>query len=233
MRPYVIMQVGSSLDGKVAARGGQETTISCKESFRTLHGLRDGCDAVIVGRSTVETDDPRLTVREVPTTRQPLRVIFDSELKLKKSHKVFADDNYVVFCDEKLGKREERVVGIPRGAHGLLIDAALSALSDRGIAKVLVEGGPTLWTSFLNAGVTDEIWWFQSPLLLGTQGVAALGELEQGAHAFMNAESHESESFQNGRDTLTIMRADQAHRPPRFIDGVEISSIRRMSYFPY
>lgn len=206
MRPYVIMQVGSSLDGKVAARAGQETTISSKESFRILHGLRDGCDAIMVGRSTVETDDPRLTVREVPVTRQPLRVIFDSELKLKRSHKVFADDNYLVFCDEKLGKSEERVLGIPRDGGGLLIDAALSALSNRGITKVLVEGGPTLWTSFLNAGVVDEIWWFQSPLLLGSQGVAALGELQQAASAFMRTESHESESFQNGRDTLTIMR---------------------------
>jgi len=207
-RPYVIMQVGSSLDGKVAARGGQETTISSKESFRILHGLRDGCDAVIVGRSTVETDDPRLTVREIEreSNRQPLRVIFDSELRLKKTHKVFADDNFLVFCDEKLGKNEERIVGIPRNAEGLSIAGALSALSDRGIAKVLVEGGPTLWTSFLNAGAVDEIWWFQSPLVLGAQGVAALGDLGQGARAFMNAESHESESFQIDRDTLTIMR---------------------------
>lgn len=215
-RPYVVMQAASSLDGRVSANAGEETAISSKAAMRLLHRLRDKVDAVAVGHGTVDIDNPRLTVREVPRNdeRQPLRIVFDSSLSLPRDRHVFADKNCVVIHDAKVESEKIKAlddsgirhVGVTHEDDGLSVTESLAKLFQMGITSLLVEGGPHLWTSFLNAGVVDEIWWFESPVIFGSAGTEALINLDGGAKAWRSPATHESFTLPVDRDHLTIMR---------------------------
>lgn len=212
-RPYVVLQIASSLDGRVAAKAGEETRLSSKPALRISHRLRDKVDAVVVGRSTVEIDNPRLTVREVKSRdgRKPLRVVFDSGCRLSKECNVFADSHCVVIHESEAKPRVDvKHFGVRREGQGLSIAESLAALHGMGLSSILVEGGPHLWTSFLNAGVVDEVWWFDSPLILGAAGVDALQNLGPAARDWVKVSRHQSRSFQIGDDHLTIMRIQTA-----------------------
>ena len=191
-RPYVHLKVAQSLDGRIAARGGDSRWITDAAARRVVHRMRAAHDAVLVGRETALRDDPRLTVRGVETgagpAATPWRVVLDSRLALPVEARMASDEHAprtIVLTTEQADPARRReltahgvqVQVVAAGAGGRTnIDDVLRALYERGIRSLLVEGGGAVYTSFLRAGRFDRLSVFVAPLLIG-DGVAAVGDL--------------------------------------------------------
>ncbi|MFC5067246.1 RibD family protein [Flaviflagellibacter deserti] len=166
---FVVGQVGQSLDGRVATSSGDARNVSGKAGMQHLHRLRALSDAVIVGAGTVLHDDPRLTVREVEGAH-PVRVIVDPHGRVPDTARVFADDGTrritIQSCD---AKRPEGIDVIRLDAANGTIDpvAILAALAERGLTRVLVEGGARTLGPFLLAGAMNRLLITLSPLIIG------------------------------------------------------------------
>ena len=186
-RPSVTVTYAQTLDGRVATAAGESKWISCPDSLRFAHEMRAGHDAVLVGAGTVCKDDPRLTVRHVPG-EDPLRVVVDSTLRTPPQAAVLAGDAAsgtvlaaTEFAPERRRKRAlssgASVLGLPADADGRVdLGALMEELSALGVGSVMVEGGATLITSFLKAGLVDRLAVCVAPKILG-DGVQAVGDL--------------------------------------------------------
>jgi diaminohydroxyphosphoribosylaminopyrimidine deaminase/5-amino-6-(5-phosphoribosylamino)uracil reductase len=170
--PLVTYKAAVTLDGKVAAAGGDARWISCLESRRAVHGLRSRADAVMVGVGTVRQDDPELTVR-LAEGRDPVRVVITRDGVLPWGSKLLATAHRtptIVVADQvteavrtRLSARGAEVLEVgPAGLRG-----ALQALAARGLLDVLCEGGPTLAGELLAGGLLDRVLLFVSPLIVG------------------------------------------------------------------
>jgi len=178
-RPFVTWKYGASLDGRVAARDGSSRWVTGEESRADAHRLRAESDAVVVGSGTMLLDDPHLAVRNAEVRRQPLRVVVDTEARTPATARVLdraAPTLIAVADDADVGHLEARaeVARLPRAAEGLDLNALLQTLYARGVRSVLLEGGPTLAGSFLEAGLVDRVVAYIAPALIGGGGVPAL-----------------------------------------------------------
>jgi 3,4-dihydroxy 2-butanone 4-phosphate synthase/GTP cyclohydrolase II len=183
-RPYVVVKLAQSLDGRLATSTGDSRWISGTEERRVSHALRAAVDAVAVGIGTVLADDPRLTVRLVPGA-SPIRVVIDGQLRIPTDAHVL-DDQATTFVyttgSAPAGRRMAlRSVGVavrtvPASSNGLDLGAVLRDLTRTGVRTLLVEGGARLVTSLLAAGLVDRAIVSVSPLILGA-GRDAVGEL--------------------------------------------------------
>jgi len=156
-RPFVILKLAGSLDGRVDSAGPDRLLLTGPEAQARVHALRAEVDAIAVGSGTLVADDPRLTVRQASNPSRPLRVVLGvtavpDEARVRDGEAEFL----------QIVERDPR--------------AALAALAARGIQRLLLEGGPTVAAAYLEAGVVDEVRWFVSPLLVG-QGTSALSGL--------------------------------------------------------
>jgi diaminohydroxyphosphoribosylaminopyrimidine deaminase/5-amino-6-(5-phosphoribosylamino)uracil reductase len=178
--PLVTLKMASSLDGKVATRAGDSKWISGDASRALVHRWRAESDAVAVGIGTAIADDALLTARDVepPAARQPARVVFDTSARLPLDSKLVrsidAAPLYVVTGPDAPPDRAEalraagaEVIEGRRGQSPLSPAAALAELGRLGITSVLLEGGPTLAGSFVDAGEVDELRLFIAPVLIG------------------------------------------------------------------
>jgi diaminohydroxyphosphoribosylaminopyrimidine deaminase/5-amino-6-(5-phosphoribosylamino)uracil reductase len=178
-RPFVTLKAAITLDGRLATATGDSRWISGEESRALVHRLRDRVDAVIVGRGTVEADDPRLTTR-LPEGggRDAARVILDSRLAVSPRAQVFRQESAaptLVACvapvDEKRKARLERAgarILVCRSKGGR-VDVAdlLARLASLGMVEVLVEGGAEVYGAFLERGLWDRLLLFVAPIVLG------------------------------------------------------------------
>ncbi|HEY4119736.1 MAG TPA: bifunctional diaminohydroxyphosphoribosylaminopyrimidine deaminase/5-amino-6-(5-phosphoribosylamino)uracil reductase RibD [Byssovorax sp.] len=182
--PHVSLKLALSLDGRIATRSGASKWVTGPDARAKVHELRARHDAVAVGIGTVIADDPRLTVRDVvaPGGRQPVRVVFDSRLRLPlSSHLVQSarDVTTWVLAGAEAAEDAEQslldagcsVVRIPNSAEGRVdVGAALRLLAEQGIVSVLFEGGAELAGSLLASRLADELHAFVAPILLGPRG---------------------------------------------------------------
>ncbi len=196
-RPWVLFKSAMSLDGKVATQSGDSKWISCEASRRLAHRWRAECDAVAVGIGTALADDPQLTARISGVARQPHRVVFDSLARLPLDGQLVRDARGVPLT-VVVSRAAPRVAIDALELHGVevivatgehepaRIRSALDQLGASGITSVLLEGGPHLAGSFLDAGEVDEVRLFLAPLILG--GRAARDPLEgEGVEAIADA----------------------------------------------
>jgi diaminohydroxyphosphoribosylaminopyrimidine deaminase / 5-amino-6-(5-phosphoribosylamino)uracil reductase len=184
--PLVVMKLAMSLDGRVTSAGGDSKWISGEESRELVHRWRAESDAVCVGIGTALADDPLLTAREVGALRQPTRVVFDSEARLPLSSRLIAsiDEAPLVVVasprapGERVGRLEAAGAGVLvcDGGRSAQAAAGLAELGRRGITGVLLEGGPTLAGSFLDAGEIDELRLFIAPIVVGGGGARPVVE---------------------------------------------------------
>lgn len=170
--PWIIGQIGQSLDGRIATVTGDSFYINGGDALDHLHGLRAGVDAVLVGAGTVLADDPQLTVRRV-AGRSPARVVIDPRGRVPGSARVFADDGtarFVVHDAACAPVYPPGVVGIALPRHGPHLCCAMiaAALAARGMTRILVEGGAATLSAFIDAGMIDELHVLVAPLLLGS-----------------------------------------------------------------
>ena len=174
LRPdLIIAQAGQSLDGRIATENGRSHYITGPADLRRLHRLRALVDAVVVGAGTIASDNPRLTVREVEG-ENPVRVVLDPDDRLDPTRHVFSDgaaQTLVVHRapDGETPLAKGHVLELPvNGADGFEPRTILNALRDRGLRRVLVEGGGITVSRFLQADAVDRLHVTVAPLLIGS-----------------------------------------------------------------
>jgi len=166
--PEVTCKVASTLDGHIAAHDGESRWITGERARGHGHQLRATHDAILVGIGTVLADDPRLTCR-VREGVDPVPVVLDSGLRIPEGAMVFAHPRRpVVLCAEDAPDRPlpGEVVRVPRGPGGIDIEAGLRALVQRGMHRVLVEGGGRVHRSLFDARLVDTLYLYLGGLVL-------------------------------------------------------------------
>lgn len=169
-RPWVRVKVAASLDGKTALLNGRSQWITGIEARRHAHAWRARSCAIMTGSGTVMDDDPSLTVREVPCTRQPLRVVIDGHLQTPPNAQVLTGDGALVFSAMAGSLPNAEVVAMTAGTGRVDLVGVVNELGRRGINELMVEGGMRLNGALLRAGVVDELLIYQAPLIIGDQG---------------------------------------------------------------
>ena len=175
-RPWVRLKVAASLDGKTALQNGQSQWITGPDARRDGHAWRAQACAILTGIGTVKDDNPQLTVRDVATTRQPLRVVVDSRLETPEDAKVLGvpDKGTLIFAAAMnavrappLQARGAEIVVLPNAAGKVELPELLQELGRRGINELHVEAGYKLNGSLLNEGLVDELLIYLAPCVLG------------------------------------------------------------------
>jgi diaminohydroxyphosphoribosylaminopyrimidine deaminase / 5-amino-6-(5-phosphoribosylamino)uracil reductase len=187
-RPHVILKLAVSSDDKIAAAGHKPVAISGEAVKARVHLLRAQCDAILVGIGTVLADDPVLTCR-LPgmEARSPVRVVLDRALRIPGTsrlvHSARQTPLWVMTSNlseapaaMKLGAAGAQVIRVAATSAppGLNLRAVLHALAGKGITRLLVEGGARVASSFVAAGLVDEVWLLRGAEAVGADGVAAL-----------------------------------------------------------
>ncbi|HSK54073.1 MAG TPA: RibD family protein [Jiangellales bacterium] len=169
---HVAAQLGQSLDGCIASRTGDGACVTGREDHVHLHRLRALSDAVVVGVSTVLADDPRLTVRHVPG-RHPVRVVLDPRGRAPRDRAIFHDGTAPTLW--LVGQRTRvpnppphaEVVRLPCGQDGFDEVCVVEQLAERGLGRLLVEGGGVTVSRFLAARALDRLYLTVTPMIVG------------------------------------------------------------------
>ncbi len=213
-RPLVILKLATTLDGRIATHAGESRWITGECSRRRAHLLRAQADAVMIGANTALIDDPELTCR-LPglEARTPVRVVLDRRLRTALTGKLVAGAHehpcWIVTAEHPPADRARafRDAGVELIEVGVDADGrpdlarGLAALGDRGLSRVLVEGGSHLVTSLFRAGRVDRLAWFRAPLMMGGDGIP--GALAFGVDRLADAPSFRRLSVEPvGEDVL-------------------------------
>lgn len=166
-RPWVRLKVAATLDGRTALAEGTSQWITGAEARRDAHRWRARACAVLTGIGTVKADDPRLTVREVDTSRQPLRVIVDSRLETPATAKILQGDKVLVFSAREGSLPNAEVVTLPNPNQKVELPKMLEELARRGVNELHVEAGSRLNGSLVREGCVDEFLAYLNPSFLG------------------------------------------------------------------
>ena len=169
-RPFVVAQLGQSLDGRIATLTGESQWINGEGALDHVHRIRAVVDAVLVGVGTVVADDPRLDVRRVPGSN-PARVVLDPAGRVPLDGRCLRNDG----ARRVLIRR--RPGPVPEGVEEIVIDGDDALVSPRavvarlwatGLGRILVEGGARTVSAFLSAGCVDRLHVLVAPMILGS-----------------------------------------------------------------
>ncbi|GGG25888.1 riboflavin biosynthesis protein RibD [Caldovatus sediminis] len=189
--PLVTLKLATTLDGRIATATGESRWITGPAARREGHAMRARHDAVLVGSGTVLADDPDLTCRLPGMAAVPaLRVVADSRLRTPLSARLVATARQIpTWLATRPGHPPARrapyqeagveILAVPAAEPdgGLDLRALLGALGQRGVTRVLAEGGAALAAALLRADLVDRIAWFHAPGILGAEGRAAVDHL--------------------------------------------------------
>jgi len=174
-RPWVRLKIAATLDGRTALENGQSQWITGPEARRDGHRWRARACALLTGAGTVAADDPQLTVREVDTPRQPLRIVVDSRLETPPTAKILQGEKTLVFSAVPGQLKNAEVVALPNQNRKVDLPGMLEELARRGINELHVEAGSRLNASLVREGCVDEFLLYFNPSFLGD---AAQGMLD-------------------------------------------------------
>lgn len=178
-KPFVIGQIGQSLDGRVATLSGDSCPIGGSAALDHLHLLRAHVDAVLVGAATLQADNPQLTVRRVKG-QDPARIVLDAKREKnlavidgKPAKWLLNDGNPRILVtadksDSGPAPDCDEVIRIKPDAGSLPPAEIIRQLFARGYGKILIEGGPATLSRFLQAGCIDRLHIVISPLIIGS-----------------------------------------------------------------
>lgn len=191
-RPWVVLKMAASLDGKIATAPDRNQWLTGPAAKAWAHRLRNVSEAILVGRSTVEVDDPSLTCRlNRGRGQNPLRVVLDSRAKTSDRAKVVtgpqagspAGGGCLIITGPAAGESDRRrleragaqVEKVETGPDGRPDPGAvLDLLGHRKVMRLMIEGGPGVAASFVRAGLVDEICLLVAPLVIGGHGAPGL-----------------------------------------------------------
>ena len=186
-RPHVTLKLAVSADGMIGRREGERMIITGKPALEAVQAMRTEVDAVMIGIGTALVDDPRLTVR-LPglAGRSPVRIVLDATARLKPTSTLIQTAREIplivvvgpeAFEDRKAAFAEAgaRVVEVDDGDGNIDISAVLAFLAEEGFTRVLAEGGALVASSLVAEDLIDEVVLFRAPVVVGQDGVRALG----------------------------------------------------------
>ena len=173
-RPWLRLKAAATLDGKTALNNGVSQWITGDDARRDAHRWRARSCAVLTGIGTVRDDDPQLTVRAIPTERQPLRIVVDARLETPLSARIL-DGSPVLIAGAvddaeriaALKRRGADVLILPNTGGKVDLPALMTELGQRGINEVMAESGFKLNGSLLREGCVDELILYFAPALVG------------------------------------------------------------------
>jgi 2,5-diamino-6-(ribosylamino)-4(3H)-pyrimidinone 5'-phosphate reductase len=181
-KPYVILSAAMSVDGKIATRGG-DSAYSDEEDWRRVHKLRSEVDAIMVGIHTILVDDSKLTSKE---GKSPVRVVVDSDARTPPNARVITVRPEVetiiavtsIAPPERISILQKKGAKILVCGDGELVDLKIlmEKLYDRGVKKLMLEGGGNLNWGMISKGLIDEIRIAVSPVIVG--GIKAITLVE-------------------------------------------------------
>ena len=186
-KPFVLAQVGQSLDGRVATPTGDAQDVSGCDGIAHLHRCRALVEAVIVGVGTVVADNPSLSVRAV-SGRSPVRVVIDCNGRLPHDAKMLSDGGTPVLIIQADDQPERplghEVIALPRRGEGLHPRDIIDCLVERGLRTVLVEGGAKTIARFIDADLVDRLHVAVAPIIIGSGPMGiSLAPIDQLAEA--------------------------------------------------
>ncbi len=187
-KPWVRIKIAASLDGKTALRNGASQWITGEAARADGHRWRARSCAIMTGIGTIKSDNPQLTVRHIETTRQPKKIVLDSQLSIPLSASLLQDESTIIFTANhhnqakisQLTKLGAQVIPLPTNDGKVDLKGMLALLAtDFAINEILVEAGSSLNGALLNANLVDEVILYLAPHLLGdnAQGIFRLPEL--------------------------------------------------------
>ena len=212
-RPNVMLKLALSADGKIGAAGRQPVAITGSEARERVFQMRAMNDAILVGMGTVLSDDPALTCR-LPgmMERSPVRILLDARLRVPISTGVvgtahdaptwiFGDTKASAMGEEVLRAKGVEVFRVESEDGRLDLSAVLKVLAERGITRLMVEGGSTVAASFVKADLVDEAALFRAPKQIGPDGIDALDKMPLTA---LTSRLKRVTTEQVGADTLEL-----------------------------
>lgn len=204
-RPFVAIKFAASLDGKMATQTGNSKWITNEKARRFARDLRGQYQAVLVGVNTILTDNPHLGVRE-KRKKDPLRIIIDPKLQISAGAAVLRDNNCLLITttDANITKRKQLQTSgfdvLAFDSNPITIKDLLSALYEKEIISILVEGGGGTLGNFLDAGLIDKVYAFHAPLLIGGKNAVSIGG--NGAQTIQKALKLKNISYKKFADNL-------------------------------
>lgn len=186
-RPLITLKMATSLDGKIGNAAGESRWVTGENAREYAHLLRANHDAIATGIGTVLSDDPMLNCRIAGREdNSPIRVVIDSQLRLPiQSHLVQTAKELPVWVittnDAAAAPQAKALTDLGVGLipcaddrNHMDLSEALTKLAEKGVTRLLVEAGPQLSTSMLNANLVDVLYWFRAPIIIGEEGRAAI-----------------------------------------------------------
>ncbi len=187
-RPFVRLKLAMSLDGRTAMASGESKWITTDAARQDVQRLRAESSAILTGVGTVLADDPAMTVRLDGMTRQPLRVVLDTNLSLPETARMLREpgETLLLTCSDddttkqRLQQAGATIQSLPFCGKSVDLDSVLDVLGDLQINDLLVETGATLSGAFVAAGLVDEFVIYMAPILMGdaARGLFRLPGLE-------------------------------------------------------
>jgi diaminohydroxyphosphoribosylaminopyrimidine deaminase / 5-amino-6-(5-phosphoribosylamino)uracil reductase len=187
--PLVTLKLATSLDGRIATATGESRWITGSAARRAAHGLRANHDAVLVGSGTALADDPDLSCRVPGMAPVPIaRVVADTRLRTPLGSRLVTTARAVpTWIATRTGQPPSalapylaagvEVLPVRAKEDGLDLHALLGALAQRGVTRVLAEGGAGVAAGLLRAGLVDRVAWFHAPGVMGGDGMPAVRPL--------------------------------------------------------
>lgn len=180
--PWITLKQAQTLDAKVGVLNSGNTLITSDPARHEVHLLRNQFDAILVGAKTVISDNPKLTVRSVENSRNPARVILDTNLITSPDSEVYKETSTKVYLATKMGQNKKKIdaflkansnlelIEIPEISKSRLdLETLFFILAEKNILSVLVEAGPSLSSELISNQLIDEYILFVAPKLLGDQ----------------------------------------------------------------
>lgn len=179
-RPFVAIKFATSLDGKMATQSGDSKWITNKKARIYARNLRGAYQAILVGIKTILADNPSLDTR-IKGRKNPLRIILDPTLQIPLDAKVLRDENVLIVASSKtaMSKRkkleEKGFTVLVISSNNFPVQELLSALKEREIISILVEGGGKTLGSFVDSKIVDKVYAFHAPLIIGGEKSVIIG----------------------------------------------------------
>ena len=174
-KPYITIKIASSIDGNTSLKSGESKWITSEYAREDVQKLRANACAILTGVGTVNNDNPNLNVRKRNSNLQPKRFILDSHLSIKPDLSILQQENiFLVYGDDpnnnfdNLIKTKAKLVKIPLKNNQIDLSSFISHLEEYGVNNLLVEAGPNLAGSMIEAGYYDDLIIYIAPTLLGS-----------------------------------------------------------------
>lgn len=181
-RPYIIIKIGSTLDGKIALSNGKSKYITSEISRNYVQVLRSQVDGILVGVNTVINDNPELTCRLAGLTKKLPKIILDTNHRIPENCNLLKNsknDPVILFSSRDAKSVNAEIIKTPTNKHNDFVDLhfVMKTLAEKGFERILVEGGGKIISSFLHENLVDELQIIYSPKILGSAAISFSSEI--------------------------------------------------------